>query len=151
VIDNAEVETMNRWLHLIGFASVAAIIGCANPALADTIDIGGATRTYTAQLPETKPAPLVIVLHGNTQTGADIVERPSWPQVAKREGFGVVFPDGLNRAWADLRGSDGAPAGPRRTAPTTPPSSSGWRKNSSPTASPTPSASMSPDSPMARP
>ena len=106
MIDNAEVETMNRWLHLIGFASVAAIIGCANPALADTIDIGGATRTYTAQLPETKPAPLVIVLHGNTQTGADIVERTSWPQVAKREGFGVVFPDGLNRAWADLRGSD---------------------------------------------
>ena len=34
-----------------------------------------------------------------------MAERTSWPQVAKREGFGVVFPDGLNRAWADLRPS----------------------------------------------
>ena len=61
------------------------------------------TRTFTAQLPDKKPAPLVIVLHGNTQTGADMASRTSWPAVAKREGFGVVFPDGLNRAWADLR------------------------------------------------
>jgi polyhydroxybutyrate depolymerase len=104
-LKKVEVGTMNRGSHLIGFASVAAIIGCANPALSDTLDVGGVTRTYTAQLSETKPAPLVIVLHGNTQSGADMVERTSWPQVAKREGFGVVFPDGLNRAWADLRPS----------------------------------------------
>jgi polyhydroxybutyrate depolymerase len=105
VIDfkKAELETMKRGLHLIRLASAAAIIWCANPARADTIDIGEVTRTYTAQLPDTKPAPLVIVLHGNTQTGADMAEHTSWPQVAKREGFGVVFPDGLNRAWADLR------------------------------------------------
>ncbi len=94
---------MKRGLHLIGLASVAAIIWCADPALADTLDVGGVTRTFTAQLPDTKPAPLVIVLHGNTQTGADMAKRTAWPQVAKREGFGVVFPDGLNRAWADLR------------------------------------------------
>ena len=105
-VKKMEVETMGRWLHLIGFASVAAIICCAHPALADTLDIGGVTRTLTAQLPDAKPVPLVIVLHGNTQTGADMANRTSWPQVAKREGFGVVFPDGLNRAWADLRGSD---------------------------------------------
>jgi polyhydroxybutyrate depolymerase len=78
-------------------------LGC--PALADTIDINGVTRTFTAQLPDTKPAPLVIVLHGNTQTGADMAARTSWPDVARRERFGVVFPDGLNRAWADLRPS----------------------------------------------
>jgi polyhydroxybutyrate depolymerase len=101
-----KVEMMKRWLRLIGFASVAAMLCCANPARADTIDIGGVPRTFTAQLPDTKPVPLVIVLHGNTQTGADMVERTSWPQVAKREGFGVVFPDGLNRAWADLRPSN---------------------------------------------
>ena len=60
-------------------------------------------RTFTAQLPNKKPAPLVIVLHGNTQTGADMATRTSWPQVAKRDGFGVIFPDGLNHAWADFR------------------------------------------------
>jgi polyhydroxybutyrate depolymerase len=106
LIEKPELETMNRGLRLIGLAAMAAIISCTNPVLADTIDIGGVTRTYTAQLPETKPAALVIVLHGSTQTGADMVERTSWPQVAKREGFGVVFPDGLNRAWADLRSSN---------------------------------------------
>ena len=76
---------------------------CGNAAMAETIDIGGVARTFTAQLPEAKPAPLVIVLHGNTQTGADMASRTSWPAMAKRDGFGVVFPDGLNRAWADLR------------------------------------------------
>ena len=57
----------------------------------------------SSQLPDNKPAPLVIVLHGNTQTGADMAEQTSWPKVARREQFGVLFPDGLNRAWADLR------------------------------------------------
>jgi len=71
--------------------------------LADTIDVNGVTRSFIVQLAEAKPAPLVIVLHGNTQTGADMAKWTSWPAVAKREGFGVVFPDGLNRAWADLR------------------------------------------------
>jgi polyhydroxybutyrate depolymerase len=105
LIRKAVFETMKRGSHLVGLACVAAIIWRANPALADTLDVGGVTRTFTAQLPDTKPAPLVIVLHGNTQTGADMAERTSWPQVAKREHFGVVFPDGLNRAWADLRPS----------------------------------------------
>ncbi len=73
------------------------------PALSDTIDINGVVRNYIVQLPDKKPAPLVIVLHGNTQTGADMAARTSWPAVARREHFGVVFPDGLNRAWADLR------------------------------------------------
>lgn len=47
----------------------------------------------------------MIVLHGNTQTGADMASRTSWPAVAKREHFTIVFPDGLRRAWADLRSS----------------------------------------------
>jgi polyhydroxybutyrate depolymerase len=55
------------------------------------------------QLPAKGPASLVIVLHGKTQHGADMVTRTAWPQVAKREGLAVVFPDGLNHAWADAR------------------------------------------------
>jgi polyhydroxybutyrate depolymerase len=71
--------------------------------LSDTIDINGIARSYIWQPAVTKSAPLVIVLHGNTQTGADMAKRTSWPKLARRDGFGVVFPDGLNRAWADLR------------------------------------------------
>jgi polyhydroxybutyrate depolymerase len=76
-----------------------------NPAIAsaETIKVGQTTRQYTAQLPELKLVPLVIVLHGNTQTGADMITRTAWPTVARRENFAVVFPDGLNHSWADLR------------------------------------------------
>ena len=90
-------------MRLSGLAVVVAIVCCAGPALSDTIGVDGITRTFTAQLPDTRPAPLVIVLHGNTQTGADMASRTSWPALAKREHFGVAFPDGLNRAWADYR------------------------------------------------
>jgi polyhydroxybutyrate depolymerase len=83
-------------------ASLAIALG-ATAACAETLDIKGVTRTFITQFPDTKPAPLVIVLHGNTQSGADVMARTSWPAVARRERFGVIFPDGLNRAWADLR------------------------------------------------
>jgi polyhydroxybutyrate depolymerase len=80
-----------------------AMMLCAGAAGAETIDIGGVARSYLTQFPETKSAPLVIVLHGNTQTGADMRTRTSWSLVASRERFGLIYPDGLNRAWADLR------------------------------------------------
>jgi polyhydroxybutyrate depolymerase len=83
--------------------ALVAALAAASAASADTIDVDGVKRSYTAQLPAKKPAPLVIVLHGKTQRGADMVARTAWPQVAKREGLAVVFPDGLNNAWADAR------------------------------------------------
>lgn len=88
---------------MIRLLALLLVLGCASPAAADTIMVGKVKRQYTAQLPGAKPAPLVIVLHGNTQTGADMITRTAWPAVARREGFAVVFPDGLNHAWADLR------------------------------------------------
>jgi polyhydroxybutyrate depolymerase len=84
-------------------ALVAAIAFAGGPAAAETIDIGGVTRTFLTQFPDARPAPLVIALHGNTQSGADVKARTSWATVANRERFGVIFPDGLNHAWADLR------------------------------------------------
>jgi polyhydroxybutyrate depolymerase len=94
-------------------AALLLIICSASPAWSESITIDGVMRTFTAQLPATRPAPLVIVLHGKMQTGADMMTRTSWPQLAKRERFGVVFPDGRNRAWADLRfDAKRAPGGP---------------------------------------
>ena len=91
---------MNPLALLAGLTIALALV---SPLRADTIKVDGTTRSYTAQVPETKPAPLVIVLHGKTQSGADMATRTSWPAVAKREHITAVFPDGLNRAWADLR------------------------------------------------
>ena len=91
---------MRRWMR---FGALVAAMAAASAASAETIDVGGVKRSYAAQLPARKPAALVIVLHGKTQRGADMITRTAWPQVAKREGFAVVFPDGLNHAWADAR------------------------------------------------
>lgn len=89
---------MIRILAIV-FALLSGVCACA----AETIQVGGVARTFITQFPDSKPAPLVIVLHGNTQTGADMRTRTSWVLVANRERFGVIFPDGLNHAWADLR------------------------------------------------
>jgi polyhydroxybutyrate depolymerase len=87
--------------------ALAAILALAcGAAAAETITVNGVKRTFSVRLADVKPAPLVIALHGNTQTGADMASRTSWPAVAKREHFTVMFPDGLNRAWADLRSSE---------------------------------------------
>src|SRR5947199_1034808 len=96
-------ESMACEPRMIRFLTLLLVLTCASSAAADTIAVGKVTRHYTVRLPDTRPAPLVIVLHGNTQTGADMMTRTAWPAVAKREGFGVVFPDGLNHSWADLR------------------------------------------------
>lgn len=95
----APISRRNWLLVLTGLAALCA----GHPAQADTIDVNGTTRSFTAQFPGRKPAPLVIVLHGNSQSGADMAARTAWRDVARREQVGVVFPDGLNRAWADLR------------------------------------------------
>ncbi len=91
---------MRRRMRIAAFV---AALAAASGASADTIDIDGVKRSYTVQLPAKRLVPLVVVLHGKTQRGADMMTRTAWPQVAKREGFAVVFPDGLNHAWADAR------------------------------------------------
>ena len=97
---------MNRHL-LKSLAAILALACGAGAAGAETITIKGGKRTFSTRLADMKPAPLVIVLHGNTQTGADMISRTSWPAVARREHFTAVFPDGLKRAWADLRSKEG--------------------------------------------
>ncbi|MCK1547294.1 prolyl oligopeptidase family serine peptidase [Bradyrhizobium sp. 147] len=91
---------MRRWMHIGAFLVALTAVTAAS---ADTVDVNGVKRSYTALLPAKKPAPLVVVLHGKTQRGADMVARTAWPQLARREGLAVVFPDGLNHAWADAR------------------------------------------------
>ena len=90
-----------RHVSLIGLIAVAVT---TSVAFAETFEAGGVKRSYTVIVPATTPAPLVLVLHGNTQQGKDMRTRTSWPDVARREGFAALFPNGLNRAWADFRG-----------------------------------------------
>ena len=72
-----------------------------------TIVSSGATREYVLHVPSsydaTKPAPLVISLHGASLWGAAQREISQWDEVAEREGLIVVYPSGVGgrgpRVW----------------------------------------------------
>lgn len=68
----------------------------------------GLRRTYLVHVGSScsteKPAPLVIVLHGGGGTGAGMVKLTNFNAIADREGFIVVYPDGVDRHWNDGRG-----------------------------------------------
>ncbi|HKU36836.1 MAG TPA: PHB depolymerase family esterase, partial [Polyangiales bacterium] len=59
---------------------------------------GGQRRSFVYYAPETlkpdQPVPLVIVPHGYTQSGDQMFQITKYPQLADREGFVVMFPDG---------------------------------------------------------
>jgi polyhydroxybutyrate depolymerase len=75
-----------------------------SPAVAEEMRVGATARTYTVQVPAgAQKLPLVLSLHGNGQQGAQMQAQTSWATLAAKERFAVVFPDGLNKAWADLR------------------------------------------------
>ncbi len=68
----------------------------------------GIRRTYLVHVGSacsaSTPAPLVIVLHGGGGTGAGTVKLTGFNAIADREGFIVVYPDGIDRHWNDGRG-----------------------------------------------
>ena len=85
-------------------------------ALRRHIAVGGLDRSYLVQ-----PArgargagrlPVVVLLHGGTQSAEDIWRETSLPTLGAREGFLVVAPEALDRHWNDVRGASiaGSPA-----------------------------------------
>jgi len=69
--------------------------------------VGGLERSYLVQpAPGARGAgrlPVVVLLHGGTQTAADIWGETSLPTLGAREGFLVVAPEALARHWNDQR------------------------------------------------
>ncbi|MBI3890497.1 MAG: alpha/beta fold hydrolase [Candidatus Wallbacteria bacterium] len=69
----------------------------------------GITRTYWLHLPpkEKRPAkmPLVLVLHGGGGTGRGNVRLSggTFDKLGDRDGFAVVYPDGIEKGWNDGR------------------------------------------------
>jgi polyhydroxybutyrate depolymerase len=69
----------------------------------ETIQVGGLRRTYLTYVPQglTKGAPLVVVMHGSGQDGAQM---PMWTgygfeRLADEHGFAVAYPDGYEGYW----------------------------------------------------
>lgn len=69
----------------------------------------GRLRTYAVHVPADanakNPLPIVLVLHGGGGSGARIARHTGFDAVADREGFLVVYPDGVRGHWNDGRGS----------------------------------------------
>lgn len=75
-----------------------------------SIIAGGLERTFRLYIPpshdRSRPAPLIIALHGGGGTGAGMerLTRGGFNRLADRDGFIAVYPDGLERHWNDGRG-----------------------------------------------
>lgn len=98
---------MSGWLRLalipLGLLCALAHAG----SISRRIDVQGQPRTYALYVPasvsESKPAPLVIALHGGLGQGHSMAALSGFSQLADREGFLVAYPDGLRRRWRDGR------------------------------------------------
>jgi polyhydroxybutyrate depolymerase len=67
-----------------------------------SLDIGGRTRTYSLHIPPAydakKPLPLVLVLHGATQSPESAERMSGMSAKADRENFLVAYPSGMGRS-----------------------------------------------------
>ncbi|WP_392533454.1 alpha/beta hydrolase family esterase [Nostoc sp. C117] len=68
----------------------------------------GKLRTYYFYTPKSynpdRPMPLVLVFHGDNSSGRLISNITRFNELADREGFLVVYPDGIDQKWS-LRGN----------------------------------------------
>lgn len=69
--------------------------------------VGGVQRTYLVQVPEptSASAPIVLLLHGGTQTAEKVWSQTSLPTLAARDHFILAAPQGIGNHWNDGRSS----------------------------------------------
>jgi polyhydroxybutyrate depolymerase len=76
--------------------------------LEETIVCSELLRHYYVHLPpghdQAPSMPLLIALHGRLGTGKRMSKQSGFNEIADRERFMVVYPDGIKRSWADGRG-----------------------------------------------
>ena len=86
---------------LLPLLSVVAVL-LATPLAAEPLElvVNGRARSYVLERPAGQgPRPTIIMLHGLGGTGADYARRSGLAQLAPRQGFAAVFPDGLRNRW----------------------------------------------------
>jgi polyhydroxybutyrate depolymerase len=97
--------TLLLGIGLILTLSRAPAAGAGDPT--ETIEAGGVARTYMLHVPAgrdpSKSVPLVLAFHGGGGRGRAMVALTGLDAPADRDGFIVVYPDGINRQWNDGR------------------------------------------------
>jgi polyhydroxybutyrate depolymerase len=95
-------------------ACTAAAVAAALPVPADagplqlqSITVGGVSRNYYISLPpgytSAKRYSLMFVLHGGSESGADVAAKSQMQSQADRLGFIAVFPNTEGKEWNDGR------------------------------------------------
>lgn len=81
--------------------------GDASSAQTRKLVAGGLQRSYLLQVPSGArgPLPIVLLLHGGTETAENVWEQTSLPTLGLAEHFIVAAPQGMNKHWNDGRGS----------------------------------------------
>lgn len=105
------MKTSRFWLAVFCAAAISLIAvhhahgGSDN--LRGSIRVDGWERTYLLHLPSGyrpgQPRPLVLSLHGRLGDGKGQARLSHFDTVSDEHGFIVVYPDGLDRSWADGR------------------------------------------------
>ena len=98
------------WLYRvflsICFTSVTFLAAQAETFI-DAIESGGRERSFIVSVPDDakpgKPLPTVIALHGALMSGKSMRRIFGLDALSEREGFTVVYPNGVRRRWNDGR------------------------------------------------
>lgn len=99
-------------LSLVVFVASAfawkALALADGPAIERTIEVDGRSRKYLAFAPEgaSGKLPVVLAFHGGGGNARQFERFSGLNQLAQREGFLVVYPDGIGGNWNDGRDSD---------------------------------------------
>lgn len=101
------------------FASLAALL--VAPAACSRLDpgsetgsitAGGRERTFVFHVPASAPAEgtrtLIVSLHGRGGTGVQQEDLTGFSALSDERGFIAVYPDGVDKSWADGRGTSDA-------------------------------------------
>jgi polyhydroxybutyrate depolymerase len=117
---------MNRKVAALSLATLVLVGACFARRRGDARDHaplvegqlawGGLDRSYHLHLPRgrdpKRAAPLVLVLHGGGGTGDGMpkLTRHGFEDLADRDGWIVVYPDGVSKNWNDGREVEGSEA-----------------------------------------
>lgn len=103
---------MLKQLSRVGVFSIFMLmLGCQTPVAGGQQQSGmlrydGLDRSYVYSVPPAvagKKYPLVVLLHGALGSGEQIWRYNALPELAKREGFILMAPSGINNIWNDGR------------------------------------------------
>ena len=90
----------------VALAALFAVASAAQELVPESIEAGGVTRTYRWYAPSAQSGrrPLVFVLHGAGGTSERLARVVRFERLAAARKFIVVYPEGFEKHWNDLRG-----------------------------------------------